>query len=304
MSISQPACWLAIDKPPEHTSHDLVARARKRLGFRRIGHTGTLDPDATGVLVLAIGKATRLIQYLPGGKAYRALIRLGISTNSYDASGQVLAEAPVPELTEQDLRERLAGFLGPQQQIPPMVSAVSINGKRLYELARQGIEIERPARSVEFYTIELLRWESPWLEIEVSCSAGTYIRSLAHDLGQQLGCGACLQTLRRTRAHAFTLEQAILLENLQPLSEAPDQGLPADWPLQHLPAVTLKDETDVKALRQGQAFAQTQASGLVRLYTPTGEFAALGEAEGSLIRPKLLLIDPITEKTQTSATQP
>lgn len=241
-----------------------------------------------------------------------------MTTDSYDAAGTVISEAPVPELSRAEIQDYLSGFLGPQQQIPPMVSAISIGGKRLYELARQGIEVERAPRSVEFYQIDLLRWESPWLEIEVSCSAGTYIRSLAHDLGQQIGCGASLQTLCRTRAHAFTLEQAMSLDSLVPIHESAEQGLPADCPLQHLPAVTLAHEHAIRALRLGQSLNQQSITDLssqlspetdfVRIYTPDGEFAALGQVktqaqpdakqpEEILIRPKLLLLDPITEKS-------
>ena len=298
MSSSAPARWLPLDKAADFTSHDLVALARKRLGLRRIGHTGTLDPDATGVLVLAMGKATRLIQYLPGGKSYRAVIRLGLETDSYDASGQVLAEAPVPELTLAELEALLEDFSGPQQQIPPMVSAISIQGQRLYQLARQGIEVERPPRAVHFYRLDVLKWESPYLEIDIDCSAGTYIRSLAHDLGARLGCGGSLAQLRRTRAHGFGLGQTLRLEALQALSEAPEPGLAADWPLQALPALTLPDQAAVLRLRQGQPVADTDLpeDELLRIYSPEGEFAALGQSRAGAVWPKLLLLDPVLSK--------
>lgn len=295
------ARWLPLDKPAGFTSHDCVAVARRRLGLRRIGHTGTLDPDATGVLVLALDKATRLIQYLPGGKAYRAVIRLGIETDSYDAAGRIVQENPVPALSLTDLHTALAAFEGDQLQIPPMVSAISHQGKRLYELARQGIEVERPARAVHFDAIRLLNWQSPLLEIDVSCSAGTYIRSLAHDLGQQLGCGASLASLRRTRAHRFELQDCLQPEQLLPLAEQPAQGLPADWPLQHLPALQLPDADALQRLRQGQWLdfgAEAGQLPLVRLYTPEGEFAAMGESRAGLIKPCLLLIEPLHTKVE------
>lgn len=300
--MSSDARWLPLDKPSGFTSHDLVAQARRRLGLKRIGHTGTLDPAATGVLVLALGKATRLIQYLPGDKAYRALIRLGVETDSYDAEGTVLREAPVPALSPAELGALLREFEGEQMQIPPMVSAISIGGQRLYQLARQGIEVERPARPVHFAEIRLIAWQSPLLEIDVTCSAGTYIRSLAHDLGERIGCGASLAGLRRTLAHGFAIAQCGDPAELVPLRQNPAQGLGADWPLQHLAAMQIETESELKRLRQGQPLEPTLASisdgELVRIYAPAGEFAALGQLQGTALRPRLLMLEPILEKAQ------
>lgn len=300
MSSNLLARWLVLDKPAGCTSHDMVAKARRALGLKRIGHTGTLDPDATGVLVLAVGKATRLIQYLPGGKAYRAQIQLGLQTSTYDISGEVLEQQRVPELSAAQLEKLLAGFLGPQLQVPPMVSAISIGGKRLYELARQGIELERPARPVVFEQIKLLNWHSPFLELDIDCSAGTYIRSLAHDLGQKLGCGACLSSLRRTRAHQFGLEQAISLESLRPLAEQPEQGFAADWALRHFPAVYVDPKTLI-ALRLGQAFAaQGTPEQMVRVYGADQSLAALGQyTQQGTIQPRLLFLEPIYESLKS-----
>lgn len=301
MSIDLLARWLVIDKPAGFTSHDVVARARRALNMKRIGHTGTLDPDATGVLVLAIGKATRLIQYLPGGKTYRAQIQLGLETDSYDTSGLVLNQKTVPEFSLSEIEAALERFLGPQMQVPPMVSAISIGGKRLYELARQGIEIERPARAVEFFEIKVIGWRHPFIECELSCSAGTYIRSLAHDVGQLLGCGASLSYLQRTRAHTFALDQGYQLDSLKPIRDHATQGLEVDWPLQHLPKMSLANQQSVSDLRQGRPLLVDKAhfpeSQSIRIYTPEGDFAAIGEVFSDRIQPRLLMIEPIYEKS-------
>lgn len=295
------ARWLPVHKPEAHTSHDVVAIARRRLWFKKIGHTGTLDPDATGVLVLALGKATRLIQYLQGGKTYRARILLGRTTDSYDLSGQTLSEAPVPELSRSELDALLSAFRGVQEQLPPMVSAVSYQGQRLYKLARQGIEVaDRPRRQIEIYRLELLDFAAPELWLEVACSAGTYIRTLAHDLGQKLGCGAVLSELERSAAHqVFGLQDCLKLEDLQPLTERPAPGFAADWPLQHLPALTLEDPEQVWRFCQGQKQALElpfAAGQILRLYRPSdtenGEFLALAEYTGTVLKSRLLIAQP------------
>lgn len=260
--------WLGLLKPANHTAHDVVARARKALNIRHIGHSGTLDPAVTGVMLLAVGKATRLIQYLQGDKLYRGTVRLGITTHSQDASGQVLAEREVPPLSQADLEAVLQGFIGPQEQVPPMVSAVSVNGQRLYQWARRGIEIEnRPRRRIWIYALKLLRWETPCLEIEVHCSAGTYIRTLAHDLGERLGCGAHLQQLCRIAAHGIPHESCLPLDMLvtDPMNFP---RWPLDFPLQHLPALRLSHTESLRYLN-GQIFQPLQSGPLgqtLRIY--------------------------------------
>lgn len=270
--------WLPIEKPVAFTSHDVVAKSRRILGIRKIGHSGTLDPDVTGVLLLAVGKATRLIQYLSGEKVYRGTFRLGSSTDSQDASGQVLEEHPVPELSAADLQKVLADFLGEQSQLPPMVSAVSYQGKRLYQLARQGIDVpERPARQITIHRLELLHWASPDLEIEVHCSAGTYIRTLAHDLGQKLGCGAHLLKLCRIAANGVTLSQTIPLLELIPEPERLPL-LPMDAPLAHLPALVLT-AAEGRRFQMGQQFipaASAPFSQPLRIYAE-GQFLGMGQ---------------------------
>ncbi|MGV3526833.1 MAG: tRNA pseudouridine(55) synthase TruB [Candidatus Sericytochromatia bacterium] len=290
------ARWLVIDKPAGCTSHDVVAQARRRLGLKRIGHSGTLDPDATGVMLLALGKATRLIPYLPGGKAYRALVRLGRTTDSYDSSGITLSEAPVPELDILHLDGLLNAFRGQITQQPPMVSARSFQGQRLYSLHRQGIDVpERPSRQVEIAHLELVHWEPPMLTLDIQCSAGTYIRSIAHDLGQKLGCGACLERLERTFANGMTLAEAGSLEDLRPLSEVALPGLAGDAPLQHLMPYTLPDAESVAELRQGKTLPvllDLPEGETLRLYTPDGLFAAIGEMQCGSVQPRLLLLEP------------
>ncbi len=217
---------VVIDKPAGITSHDVVNRLRRALGTRRVGHAGTLDPLATGALVMAVGPATRFLQYLPlEPKVYEFRARFGITTNSQDSEGDIVEERPVPEDLDEQIVANLPGFTGQIQQIPPMFSAVKKGGKPLYELARQGVEIERDARTVFIESFEVLEFDGDSVKFKCSCSGGTYIRTLAHDLGQIIGCGAHITELRRTSVGRFTVDQAVPLEELNrshliPLSEA------------------------------------------------------------------------------------
>ena len=214
---------LNIDKPAGMTSHDVVDRVRQMTGQRRVGHAGTLDPLATGVLVVCLGQATRVAEYLMASdKVYQAQIRLGVSTDTHDAEGEVTATAEV-NVGEEEVLRALASFTGSIQQVPPMYSALKREGTPLHRLARQGITVEREPRSVEIHNIELLDWTPPLLTIRVACSPGTYIRALARDLGQKLGCGAHLQSLTRLASGHFTLEKAVSLDEL---AETFDRG---DW---------------------------------------------------------------------------
>ena len=210
---------LLIDKPSAHTSHDVVARLRGILRMKRIGHAGTLDPMATGLLVILVGKATRISQYLMSvDKEYTGTIKLGASTNTQDAEGEVLETRPVPELSEADVRAALNGFLGDQYQMPPMFSAIKIAGKPLYKSARAGEEVEREPRFIRISQYDLTRWASPELDFRVLCTKGTYVRTLAHDLGQRLGCGAHLSALRRISSGNLNVSRAVTLEQLQKMS--------------------------------------------------------------------------------------
>jgi len=207
---------LNVDKPAGITSHDVVDVVRRVVGQRKVGHAGTLDPMATGVLLICLGQATRVAEYLMAGrKRYRATVVLGASTDTYDAEGQVVSSGGEASFSRQKIEAALSSFAGHIEQVPPMYSALKQGGQPLYKLARQGKTVERKPRAVDIYEICLLDWTSPALTIEVSCSPGTYIRSLAHDLGQQLGCGAYLASLVRLSSGRFTLEDAVSLERLE-----------------------------------------------------------------------------------------
>lgn len=211
---------VVVDKPAGWTSHDVVAKSRGLLGTRKVGHAGTLDPDATGVLLLGIGRATKLLRYLsPLGKAYVGEVVLGTETSTLDAAGEVTATHDMAGIGLAEVRAAAEAFVGPIQQIPPMVSAVKVDGKRLHELARQGIEVERAARPVTVHSLEVSAGppgEDGVFTIEVSCSSGTYIRTLAADLGHALGGGAHLRNLRRTAVGPYTLADAVALERVSP----------------------------------------------------------------------------------------
>ena len=214
MTRQQISGILNIDKPAGMTSHDVVDRVRRISGQRRVGHAGTLDPAATGVLVVCLGQATRVAEYLMSSdKLYRAQIRLGVSTDTHDAEGEVTATAEV-DVGEEEARGVLASFVGSIQQVPPMYSALKREGVPLYKLARQGITVERDPRSIEIHGIVLLDWNPPLFTMQVKCSPGAYIRALARDLGQKLGCGAHLHSLTRLASGHFTLEKAVSLNEL------------------------------------------------------------------------------------------
>lgn len=217
---------LLIDKPSAHTSHDVVARVRGILHMKRVGHAGTLDPMATGLLVLLLGKATKLSQYLMSvDKTYTGSVKLGQVTNTQDAEGDVLETRPVPELTEDAVRAALRGMVGDQYQTPPMFSAIKIKGVPLYKSARAGEEIEREPRFIRVKRFDLTRWAPPdTLDFSVDCTKGTYVRTLTHDLGQKLGCGAHLSALRRISSGALNVDRAVTLEALQKMTPAEVQA--------------------------------------------------------------------------------
>ncbi|MGB9826413.1 MAG: tRNA pseudouridine(55) synthase TruB [Desulfofundulus sp.] len=239
---------LNILKPPGMTSHDVVAFVRRLVGGEKTGHTGTLDPGAAGVLPVCVGRATRVIQFLPGDKQYRVEITFGLSTSTGDAFGEVVHRGDATTLTGEALEEALQSFIGEIMQIPPMTSAVRYRGKKLYELARQGLEVKREPRRVKIYALRLVCMKHegtphPRAVVDVACSAGTYIRTLCSDLGQRLGCGAYMSFLLRTRAGTFSINEAITLEELE---ESARQGmlLRKLWNLgrvlEHLPSVYVR----------------------------------------------------------------
>jgi tRNA pseudouridine55 synthase len=210
---------LLVDKPSDHTSHDVIARLRGKLRMRKIGHAGTLDPMATGLLIVLLGKATRVSQYLISlDKEYEGAIELGKTTDSQDADGEVTESRPVPPLSEEQVRAAMAGFLGDQYQTPPMYSAIKIGGVPLYKRARRGEEVEREPRFIRVMAWDLLSLELPRLTFRLRCTKGTYVRTLAHDLGTKLGCGAHLCALRRTATDRFNVSQALTLGQIEELS--------------------------------------------------------------------------------------
>ncbi len=233
---------LLLDKPGSHTSHDVVARLRGILHTRRIGHAGTLDPMATGLLVMLVGKATSLSQYLMSvDKVYSGVIRLGESTNTQDAEGEVLETRPVPPLTEAEVRAALQGFTGDQYQTPPMFSAVKIKGVPLYKSARKGEEVVREPRFIRVMEFSLTSWTPPDLGFVLHCTKGTYVRTLAHDLGARLGCGAHLKILRRESSGSLSVKAAVTLEQLEKMTppEIEKVLLPAHVALPPPAAVTV-----------------------------------------------------------------
>jgi tRNA pseudouridine55 synthase len=210
---------LLIDKPAGCTSHDVVDRIRRHFGFKKVGHCGTLDPNATGLLMIVLERATKLQDKLMADdKTYEGWMRLGIATDSQDVDGEVLAEKPVPALTAADLEPVLAKFRGDIQQIPPMVSAIKHEGQPLYKLARKGKTVEREPRALHIFDLRILSMDLPRVQLRVTCSKGTYVRTLCHDIGEQLGCGAHLETLRRTRSGKFDVKDAKTMEELLKLN--------------------------------------------------------------------------------------
>jgi len=207
---------LLVDKPAGMTSHDVVDRVRKAAGIRRVGHTGTLDPSATGLLLICVGAATRLSEYLTGlDKVYEGYMRLGVVTDSYDMDGEVLEENTVPELTESALQDAMEEFAGQILQTPPMVSAVKVGGQRLYKLARKGETVERKPRQVTVKEFKLIEYTPPLVKFRVRCSSGTYVRALCHEVGRLLGCGATLDSLRRTAVGRHTVDDAVAADDLK-----------------------------------------------------------------------------------------
>ena len=262
-----------VDKPGGWTSHDVVARSRGLLGTRKVGHSGTLDPDATGVLLLGVGRVTRLLRYLGlTSKRYTGVVVLGTATSTLDASGEVTGTWNMAGIDLEDVRGAAAGLTGDILQVPPMVSAIQIDGRRLHELARQGIEVDRPARSVTVHAFTVGEPVSPGcFPIEVECSSGTYVRSLAADLGTSLGGGAHLRDLRRTAIGTFTEDEAVALDGL-----APERLLTPAQAMRDLPAVTVDDDTATD-IGHGKVLTREQLG-----VTGDGPWAVVGEG-GTLL---------------------
>jgi len=283
---------LVVDKTAGATSFDAVARARSRLGVRRIGHAGTLDPPATGVLPLLIGEATKLTPYLMDqDKEYVATIRFGVTTDTHDLSGRVLSETPVSGLTRERLEAACRGFVGRIAQVPPMYSAVHHEGRRLYELAREGVEVDRTPRDVVVSAIDVERLEETSATLRIVCGKGTYVRVLAAELGSALGWGGAVDRLVRTRVGRFALADALAWRDLEeaPAAELWARVLPPDAALAHLPAARL-DAGGARRFVHGQAAdlaAPLAAGTLARVYDTAGALLGVGEAAamGRSVRP-------------------
>ena len=281
---------LVIDKPAGWTSMDVCAKLRGMFHEKRVGHAGTLDPMATGVLPVFIGRATRAVQYAAeSDKEYIAGLKLGVVTNTQDTTGEILEERPV-DVTRDQLLAVLEAFHGWIRQVPPMYSAIKVNGKKLYELARKGREVEREPRTVAIRALELLDETPPEgadCLLRAACSKGTYVRTLCHDIGQALGCGGCMASLRRTRAAGFTLEDSVTLEAVQ---QAVDRGegegllLPVDSYFAGLPVLVLKNAGAEKKIRNGAALAiRDMPDGEYRVYGMDKTFLALGRVAGGTL---------------------
>ena len=279
---------LVIDKPSGPTSHAIVAQVRKITGTKT-GHLGTLDPTATGVLPLVLGRATRLAQFLqPCDKEYVAAVKLGKSTDTYDAAGRVVDESPVPTIDLERIEEVLAQFEGEIIQLPPMFSAVRVKGERLYKAARRGETRERPARRVTISELELLDWTVDCWRLRIRCSSGTYIRTLAHDVGEKLGCGAHLEELRRTMSGAFSLSSALPVDEVRVSWR---EGLiPVERLLPELPSLRL-DAVQAGLVRHGSQIAkQIEFEHEFCRLTHQGRLLAIGRIDGPYITPKIVLL--------------
>lgn len=293
---------LNIDKAQGLTSHDVVNRVRRLLGIRRVGHAGTLDPLATGLLLVCVGPATRIVEYLQSGaKVYAVTLRLGEETDTYDAEGQLVARLPVPDLSLSDLEQTVAAFRGEIMQRPPIYSAIKRGGRPLYQLARAGVEVEVEPRPVTLAAVEISAWQPPDLSLLLTTSPGFYVRSLAHDIGQALGCGAHVQTLRRLASGTWRVEDAVTLDELAAAGagwSAFLHGLPAA--LAMLPALVLPSAAAWRfALGQTVALAGLDPEGELqdgecRVFMPPEQFIGIGRvshASGHLL-PHKIFVDP------------
>ena len=247
-----------IYKEPGFTSHDVVAKLRGILRQKKIGHTGTLDPAAEGVLPVCLGKGTKLCDLLTDKrKTYQAVLLLGTETDTQDTTGTILSEKPTEQLTEPAVRGAAESFVGPYMQVPPMYSALKVNGKKLYELARAGKEVERAARPVEIYDLQIDAVELPRVTMTVTCSKGTYIRTLCHDIGEKLGCGGCMEKLIRTRVDRFAIGDSLRLSEVEALAKAGQieaRIVPVDGMFEDCPAYVSESEVLDKLLQNGNPF--------------------------------------------------
>ncbi len=271
-----------VDKPQGWTSQDVTARLRRVFGTRRIGHGGTLDPMATGVLPVFVGRATRAVEFFEHAeKTYETVLLLGKKTDTQDVTGTVLEERAV-DVTKSQVEEVLTRFRGEIMQVPPMYSALKVNGQKLYELARKGKQVERQPRPVTVYELTVLSFENNRLSLRVRCSKGTYIRTLCEDIGEALGCLGCMEALRRTQAGEYRLEDAVALEDLLE-SSTPESCLRGmDTMFAQYPAVKLTANQE-KRCRNGNSFTRPMPDGIYRAYGENGEFLMLAKVEDGVM---------------------
>lgn len=287
---------LLVDKPAGITSHDVVDRVRRAAGIRRVGHTGTLDPSATGLLVLCLGCATRLSEFLTAlDKTYEGNMRLGITTDSYDLDGEVLRVHPVPEVHAAQIQHMCNRFLGPILQTPPMVSAVKVGGQRLYKRARKGEVIERAPRPVTIHEFTVRDYRAPDVDFVLRCSSGTYARALCHEVGELLGCGAALVSLRRTSVGRHTVNHAEPVDNLVSRDAVLERLLPIEKALD-LPEVVVRAQAEAAAMSgalidRNQLTAECPVpAGWVQIKTEQGRLIAVGEVQpGRRVQPRRVL---------------
>lgn len=271
-----------VDKPQGWTSQDVTARLRRVFGTRRIGHGGTLDPMATGVLPVFVGRATRGVEFFEHAeKTYETVLRLGITTDTEDMTGTVLTEEKA-SFTEEQLQETLAAFRGEILQVPPMYSALKVNGQKLCDLARKGKTVERQPRPITVHELTLVERGENTLRLRVHCSKGTYIRTLCKDIGEKLGCGGCMESLRRVAAGEYTIDEAIPLQTLLDTEEPEKYLRGVDTMFRNYPAVTLTANQETRC-RNGNAFSVSLAPGTYRAYSQSGEFLMLAKVDGGVM---------------------
>ena len=277
---------IIIDKPAGWTSQDVAAKLRGVFHEKRIGHGGTLDPMATGVLPIFVGRATRGVEFFESAeKEYIAGLQLGTVTNTQDTTGEILEENPV-SVTREDVAAALKSFTGQIEQLPPMYSAIKVNGQKLYTLARRGVEVERTPRRITIFELKLLDGAGRSYTFRVRCSKGTYVRTLCHDIGKMLGCGACMSSLRRTKAGMFTLQQAMTLPQLLAFAKENDPQellMPVDALFSHYPPLIVELGQAEKLRHGAQVKDWHFAPGTYRVYSITGEFLLLGKVENTVL---------------------
>ena len=271
-----------IDKPQEWTSQDVTARLRRVFNTRRIGHGGTLDPMATGVLPVFVGRATRGVEFFEHAKkTYEATLQLGVTTDTEDIFGEILTRREV-HISETEFSSILPAFRGKIMQVPPMYSALKINGQKLVDLARKGKTVERQPREIEIFDLTLLEFNGDTARLRVRCSKGTYIRTLCKDIGEALGCGGCMAALRRVQAGEYTIEEAVPLQELLAAEDSEPYLRPVDSMFRNYPAVTLSAKQETRC-RNGNSFSVKMENGTYRAYGQNGEFLALSKVEDGIM---------------------